>query len=117
DMLWADAHGGHLYVVVTGASTTWYRYSPELWMVSLDGTATPLFRDPQNNDGFGYLTVAPDERHVAYQAGFRSGCDAYDAPKVRELNSLIETPLSGLPAASPDGSVTLSASAISWSSS
>jgi hypothetical protein len=120
DMFWADARGDHLFVVVTEASSTWYRYSPALWSVSLDGTATRLFGDcdgkPEgclSNFGFEQLVVAPDGRHVAFESGVRNGCDAWTGAQMTGLASFSPTPLRGLPTPQ-DSSATLSVTGISW---
>jgi hypothetical protein len=123
DFAWVQARGDRLYVVVTGRSTSSYRYSPQLWMVSLDGAASRLFDDctamPQcglSNVGYPAVAVSPDGRHVAFEAGTRAGgCDMYFSAVLRESEHGRRIPLEGLPATNPaNGGMRLLVRSIRW---
>ncbi|MEO8698118.1 MAG: hypothetical protein ABI658_31770 [Acidimicrobiales bacterium] len=123
DFAWVDARGGRLYVVITGASMTGYRYSPQLWEVSLDGSARRLFDDCTaaaqcglSNAGYRTVSVSPDGRHIAYETGTRvGGCDVYFSLGLRASASGDPILLEGLPQTEArDGGTRSMVRAIRW---
>ena len=103
DFDWVTNRNNNLYVTVTGASTSYYRYNPELWQVSFDGTATSVNLDDScetcvSNIGFPLVSVSADTTHVAWVSGARAGgCDVSYGLSLQHVGALTRTPLTGLP--------------------
>lgn len=124
DIAWRESRNGNLYAEVTGASSSWYRDDPELWMVAPDGTATRLFGEcddaPEgclSNAGFNAVAVSPDERFVVFDAGTRNGCEVWGGPTLTVQSSFAPIPLTGLPELGDVGTERLQTKSVSWESS
>ncbi len=105
DFDWVDAEADSLYVVVTEASNTWYRYDPILWRVGVDGSSEPIYDECTfvednnclSNYGMPATDVAPGGSFVAYTGGVRNGCETYFEPRLVHLLSRRIVLLHGLP--------------------
>jgi hypothetical protein len=125
DFTWVQARNDRLYVVITGTSVSYYHYSPQLWRVSLDGTALRLFEDCSaaaqcglSNAGYPVVAVSPDGRHVAYESGtVVGGCDIFLTPGLRRSDNGETIRLQGLPVSDPsNGGARLIVHDIRWTS-
>jgi hypothetical protein len=85
DFRWESSRNDVLFVVISGTSGTSYSYSPEFWQVTLDGEATRMWgecdEDPSesctSNFGFSSATVSPDGETMVHLTGTRNGCDSF----------------------------------------
>jgi hypothetical protein len=87
DEAWAGATGGELFVSLTESSSTWYRYSPVLYEVNLDGTSKRLFGpSPQDlNLGISPVTETTSGREIFDIGEARSGCQYYPVIEAHAL--------------------------------
>jgi hypothetical protein len=120
DFNWIEGRGDVMYVVRTEASTLWYRYNPDIWRVTLDGSVRRLFgecdgAEPQcsNNAGMWPISLSPSGTHVAFSGGGRDGCETHDTLVVSPTQTFKPTAFHGLPASAHDG-VELRVHGLSW---